>query len=65
MEQRFVPALQKLHRLLGAASTNLQTPIRFALIGGLAVSTWGGIRATRDIDFLADSAKRRYNESWK
>jgi hypothetical protein len=55
MEQRFVPALRKLHLLLEDASTVLQTPIRFALIGGLAVSTWGGVRATRDIDFLADS----------
>jgi hypothetical protein len=55
MEQRFAPALRKLHRLLEAASTELQTPIRFALIGGLAVSTWGAVRATRDIDVLVDS----------
>jgi hypothetical protein len=55
MEQRFARALRTLHQLLEAASTELGTPIRFALIGGLAVSTWGAIRATRDIDLLADS----------
>jgi hypothetical protein len=55
MEQHFAPALRTLHQLIEAASTELGTPIRFALIGGLAVSTWGAIRATRDIDLLADS----------
>ncbi len=55
MEQHFAPALRTLHQLLEAASTELGTPIRFALIGGLAVSTWGAIGATRDIDLLADS----------
>jgi hypothetical protein len=55
MEQHFAPALRKLHQLIEAASTELRTSIRFALIGGLAVSTWGAIRATRDIDLLADS----------
>jgi hypothetical protein len=55
MEQHFAPALRKLHQLLEAASTELRTPIGFALIGGLAVSTWGAIRATRDIGLLADS----------
>ncbi|MBF8253619.1 MAG: hypothetical protein HW373_314 [Deltaproteobacteria bacterium] len=70
MEQRFVPALRRLHRLLEDASTELQITIRFALIGGLAVSTWGGIRATRDIDFLADSdpspiGSRRLRDDFK
>lgn len=55
MEQHFAPALSKLHQLLERASFELKTPIRFALIGGLAVSTWGAIRSTRDIDLLADS----------
>jgi len=55
MEQHFAPALGKLHQLLETASIELHTPIRFALIGGLAVSTWGAIRSTRDIDLLADS----------
>lgn len=55
MEQHFTAWLRKLHDLLGAASIGLKTPIRFALIGGLAVSTWGAIRATRDVDLLADS----------
>ena len=55
MEQRFVPALKKIQELLEEAGTQLTTPIRFALIGGLAVSAWGVVRATQDIDFLADS----------
>lgn len=55
MEQRFARALRKLQRLLRDASLSFQSPIRFALIGGLAVATWGAIRATQDIDLLADS----------
>jgi len=55
MEQRFAPALKKIQELLEAASRQLTTPIRSALIGGLAVSAWGVVRATQDIDFLADS----------
>lgn len=55
MEQRFVSALRRLHRLFEDASTELQTTIRFALIGGLAISAWGAVRATQDIDLLADS----------
>jgi len=55
MEQRFAPALSGLHKVLETASLELRTPIRFALIGGLAVATWGVVRATQDIDFLADS----------
>lgn len=56
MEQRFAPALRKLHKLFQDASFSLQVPIRFALIGGLAVSAWGVVRATQDIDLLADSS---------
>ncbi len=55
MEQRLAPALRKLQRLLRNASLSFQIPIRFALIGGLAVAAWGTVRATQDIDLLADS----------
>lgn len=55
MERRFTPALRTLQKLFQDASLALQVPIRFALIGGLAVSAWGIVRATQDIDFLADS----------
>lgn len=55
MEQRFSRALTGLQRLLVDASHDLDHPIRFALIGGLAVSAWGVVRATEDIDLLADS----------
>lgn len=55
MEPQFVPALGTLRKLFDDASRSLQVPIRFALIGGLAVSTWGAVRATQDIDLLADS----------
>lgn len=55
MEQRFVAALGRLRKLLEEASMTLQIPIDFALIGGLAVSTWGAVRATQDVDLLADS----------
>ena len=55
MEQPFERAVSRLQRLLGAASVELQVRIRIALIGGLAVSAWGAIRATQDIDLLADS----------
>lgn len=54
MEPRFPRALRILHKLLLDASDRLQVPIRFALIGGLAMSAWGAIRATEDIDLLAD-----------
>lgn len=56
MEPRFADALCDLHKLLPEASLDLQIPIRFALIGGLAMSAWGVVRATEDIDFLADSS---------
>lgn len=55
MEQRFAPALRTVQKLVEEASLTLQIPISFALIGGLAVSAWGAIRATQDIDILADS----------
>lgn len=55
MDLRLAPALRELNRLLAAAALDLNTQLRFALLGGLAVSTWGVMRATQDIDFLADS----------
>ena len=55
MEPRFARALRTLTHLLNAASHALRIPIRFALIGGLGVSAWGSVRATQDIDLLADS----------
>lgn len=55
MEPRFAPALCTLSKLFQGAATNLAIQIRFALIGGLAVSAWGIVRATQDIDILADS----------
>jgi len=55
MEPQFTQALAKLRELFETASQKLQTPISCALIGGLALSTWGIPRATEDIDFLADS----------
>jgi hypothetical protein len=58
MEQRFAPALEKLRKLFEDATIFLQVPIRFALIGGLAVSAWGVVRATQDIDLLADRDPR-------
>jgi predicted nucleotidyltransferase len=54
MDQRFAPALSEFHRLLAHCATQLQLDLRFALLGGLAVSIWGVIRATQDIDFIAD-----------
>ena len=55
MEPRFPRALKILHKLLLDAFAELQLPIRFALIGGLAMSAWGVVRATEDIDLLADN----------
>ena len=54
MDQRLTPALREIHRLLCDTGTQLQLTLRFALLGGLAVSTWGVIRATEDIDIIAD-----------
>jgi hypothetical protein len=55
MEQRLGPALVELNELLENASKELHASIQFALIGGLAVAAWGVIRATQDIDVLANS----------
>ena len=55
MEQRLGPALVELNELLEKASKELDASIQFALIGGLAVAAWGVIRATQDIDVLANS----------
>jgi len=49
MVLRLAPALRELNRLLAAAALDLNTQLRFAPLGGLAVSTWGVIRATQDI----------------
>lgn len=49
------PALVELNELLANASKELHGSIQFALIGGLAVAAWGVIRATQDIDVLANS----------
>ena len=54
MDQRFAPALSEFHRLFAQCATQLQLDLRFALLGGLAVSTCGVIRATQDVDFIAD-----------
>jgi hypothetical protein len=55
MQQRLGPALVELNDLLEKASKELHTSIQFAVIGGLAVAAWGVIRATQDIDILANS----------
>jgi len=55
MEQQLAPALGRLRILLEEASTALHIPVTFALIDGPAISAWGAVRATQDIDLLADS----------
>ena len=55
MTEHFAPALSALNSLFQQTSSTLQIQCRFAVIGGLAVSTWGTVRATQDIDVLADS----------
>lgn len=55
MVRRFAPALRALSKLFQGTSTKLGLQIHFALIGGLAASAWGNVRATQDIDILADS----------
>ena len=55
MDPRLAPALREMHRLLVEAEVQIHTSIRFALLDGLAVSTWGVIRSTQGIDFLANS----------
>jgi hypothetical protein len=54
MEQQLAPALGRLRILLEEASTALHIPVTFALIDGPAISAWGAVRATQDIDLLAD-----------
>jgi hypothetical protein len=56
MDPQFAPALSRLQRLLSDASRELSRPINYALIGGLSIAAWGVVRATQDIDLLADSA---------
>lgn len=55
MELQFTHALRTLNKIFSDVSAKLRVPFRYALIGGLAVSAWGVIRATEDIDLLADS----------
>ena len=55
VEPQIAPALSRLQRLLNGAARKLQTKINFALIGGLSLAAWGVVRATQDIDLLADS----------
>jgi hypothetical protein len=55
MNLQFAPALSRLQQLLSAASRELHRTINYALIGGLSVAAWGVVRATQDIDFLADT----------
>ena len=54
MDRQFLPALSSIHKLFGAASRTIHTSINFALIGGLSVAAWGVVRATEDLDFMAD-----------
>ncbi len=74
MTERFAPALSALDSLFQQTSSTLQLPFRFAVIGGLAVSTWGTVRATQDIDILADSTpspigtatlRKRISQLWE
>jgi hypothetical protein len=55
MAAHFAAALRSLSRLLQRTTAAGVAEVRFALIGGLAVSAWGQVRATQDIDVLADS----------
>jgi hypothetical protein len=55
MEQRFEQALGTLQKHFLDAFIDFKISIRFALIGGLAMSAWGVVRATADIDLLAHS----------
>lgn len=54
MDPQFAPALRKLQQLFSEASRELSRPLNYALIGGLSVAAWGVVRATQDIDLLAD-----------
>jgi hypothetical protein len=55
MPPRFAPALTRIQSLLNDTAKHIHIPIQFALIGGLSVAVWGVVRATQDIDLLADS----------
>lgn len=54
MDRQFLTALSAIHELFAAASRTLHTSINFALAGGLSVAAWGVVRATEDLDFMAD-----------
>lgn len=54
MDPQFLPALRRIHNLFAVASRELHISINFALIGGLSMAAWGVVRATEDLDFLAD-----------
>ena len=54
--ERFAPVVSALVSLFRATSSVLPIRFRYAVMGGLAVSTWGTVRATQDIDVLADAA---------
>jgi predicted nucleotidyltransferase len=49
---KFSSALKKVLSLLNKFKKKYDEKCSYALIGGLAVSAWGAIRATKDIDFL-------------
>lgn len=74
MMAHFAPAARAFNTLLQQTAATLDIPLRFALIGGLAVSAWGPVRATQDIDVLADSdpspiqnrpLRTRFSEFWE
>lgn len=55
MTEHFAPVVSTLVPLFRATSSALPIRFRYAVMGGLAVSTWGTVRATQDIDVLADA----------
>lgn len=55
MTEHFAPVISALVPLFRATSSVLPIRFRYAVMGGLAVSTWGTVRATQDIDVLADA----------
>ena len=55
MMEHFAPVVSALVPLFSATSSALPIQFRYAVMGGLAVSTWGTVRATQDIDVLADA----------
>lgn len=54
----FAEALKKINFVMREAVAK-DIVISYALIGGMAVSAWGIIRATKDIDFLVSLTKRK------